>query len=100
MGERGMGAGGVFQRKEERRGSVEIIVLHNVLGDVCHSRREGKLEKMSIRTSSIYIAPATAALKKWSDDHFYESAIQWRIADIPPCDIHQKPVHHGSLEIL
>ncbi|WAC05918.1 MAG: hypothetical protein OS112_04615 [Methanoregula sp.] len=72
--------------------SVEIIVFHNVLGGVCHSpqgranwRRcpDGHLryatvkehEKTSVGMSSSYIAPATAALKKRSDDHFYESTI-------------------------
>jgi hypothetical protein len=56
-------------------GSIEIIFFHNVLGGVCPSRGNGKLKKMFIGTSSSYIAPATVALKKWSDDHFYESAI-------------------------
>ncbi len=95
MGERGDGRVVPLLGKEVRSGSVEIIVLHNVLGGINRRRNaridwrnhingfdmfavpagKGKLKKMSIRTSSSYIAPATVALKKWSDDHFYESAI-------------------------
>jgi hypothetical protein len=42
-------------------GSVEIIVFITFLGAFAVPPVKGKLKKMSIRTSSIYIAPATAA---------------------------------------
>jgi hypothetical protein len=34
-----------LQEKNKKIGSVEIIVFHNVLGDVCRSRREGQTEE-------------------------------------------------------
>jgi hypothetical protein len=79
-------------------GSVENTpFLLTFLGMFTFPAGEGKLKKISVRISSIYTAPATAALKKWSDDHFYESAILWGIADIPLCDICGKPVQHCPL---
>jgi hypothetical protein len=42
------------------------FLLMTFLGEFAVPAGEGKLKKMSIRTSSIYIAPATEALPKLS----------------------------------
>ena len=44
-------------------GSVEIIVFHNVLGDVCRSHREGQTGEDFLQ-EIFELIPATAALRK------------------------------------
>jgi hypothetical protein len=48
---------------------------------------KGKLEKMSIRTSSIYMAPATVALQKLSFRQFFRVSHDIRHGRHPPFPI-------------
>ena len=58
---------GIQQEKEQIIGSVEIIVFHNVLGDVCRSRREGQTVE-DVPQDIFELTPGTVALQRGSDD--------------------------------